>query len=397
MPTRNPTLFESERPSLQKSLALTFETLRERASAYRHWYVAFSGGKDSTATVAAVLYAIESGEVEPPESLTVGYADTRQELPPLHISATNILAAVRKKGYKTRVVVADLDNRFYVYMLGRGVSAPTNVGFRWCTDRIKINPQLDGMRALRERVGEKLLTITGMRLGESAARDERIHFACTRDGGECGQGLLQVTTPDDIADTLSPLLHWRVCHVWDWLAFYRSDHGLPTTGVAEAYGQDEEGSQVELDARTGCVGCNLVEKDVALERVLKLPKWSYLSPLRRVRPLLRELKADRWRHARAEDREAKETKHPVRMGPISLAGREYGLNAILQIQDEVNEAARRQRRPKISLVNPKEEARIRELWKLNVFPRGWTPDAEHAADVRAEVIARKPLPLFPTD
>ncbi|ASC69476.1 hypothetical protein XM38_004030 [Halomicronema hongdechloris C2206] len=41
-------------------------------------------------------------------------------------------------------------------------------------------------------------------------------MSCTRDGGECGQGWFQQTTSSAVADTLAPLLHWRVCHVWDW-------------------------------------------------------------------------------------------------------------------------------------------------------------------------------------
>ncbi len=44
------------------------------------------------------------------------------------------------------------------------------------------------METLREDYGENFLMLTGVRIGESAARDQRIALSCTKDGGECGQG-----------------------------------------------------------------------------------------------------------------------------------------------------------------------------------------------------------------
>jgi DNA sulfur modification protein DndC len=109
--------------------------------------------------------------------------------------------------------------------------------------------------------------LTGVRVGESAQRDSRIALSCGKNGAECGQGWFQETTPAAVADTLAPLLHWRVCHVWDWLTFMAPTHGLPTALVAQVYGGDEA---EELNARTGCIGCPLATKDAALDYVLSL-------------------------------------------------------------------------------------------------------------------------------
>ena len=57
--------------------------------------------------------------------------------------------------------------------------------------------------------------------------------------------------------------------------FYASDSGFSTQMVAEAYGGDEA---EEINARTGCVGCNLASKDVALDALLKLPQTESLPP-----------------------------------------------------------------------------------------------------------------------
>ena len=44
-------LWESERLTMERSIELTIESLQSYGSLYKHWAVAYSGGKDSTATV----------------------------------------------------------------------------------------------------------------------------------------------------------------------------------------------------------------------------------------------------------------------------------------------------------------------------------------------------------
>ncbi len=145
----DPTLFEGERLNPQKAMQLTRESLLAYAGLYRHWAVAFSGGKDSSATLTIVCHLILTGQVPAPESLTILYADTRMELPPLQIAAFKIMAAIRDMASRgdfpckviTNVVLPEMDDRFMVYMLGRGVPPPTNT-FRWCTPQIKVEPML---------------------------------------------------------------------------------------------------------------------------------------------------------------------------------------------------------------------------------------------------------------
>ena len=69
--SKQPTLFDSERIDLRAALELTAQSLNAYGSAYDHWAIAFSGGKDSSATVAAVVYLIETGAVKPPKTLTI--------------------------------------------------------------------------------------------------------------------------------------------------------------------------------------------------------------------------------------------------------------------------------------------------------------------------------------
>ena len=172
--------FDNFRLTLDDAVNMSLASLSEYGHRYKHWAVAYSGGKDSTATVSLVAWGIKAGVIPAPKSLTVLYADTRMELPPLQRAAMRLLNDLETDGINTCVVLPDMDKRFFVYMLGYGVPPPKN-RFRWCTAQIKINPMMSALSGVRELTREKLLVITGVRLGESAIRDQRIALSCSKD------------------------------------------------------------------------------------------------------------------------------------------------------------------------------------------------------------------------
>lgn len=364
-------LFDAQRRTLKDSIALTAQSLQVFGASHRHWAIAYSGGKDSSATVTVVVHLIESGDVPRPETLTVLYADTRQEIPPLHFSAMKMLDRLSQRGIKTQVVLPELNDRYFVYMFGRGIPPPNNRTLRWCTPQIKVKPMIKALKALRDEHGEKFLMLTGVRVGESATRDQRIALSCGRNGAECGQGWFQESTPDSVADTLAPLLHWRVCHVWDWLMFEAPAFGFPTNPVAETYGGEEA---QEMNARTGCIGCPLAEKDTALDYVISLPQWAYLAPLKHLHTLYRELRQFKFRLQKFGERnnDGLLSSNPNRKGPLTMNARRYGLSTVLSVQDKVNAVAHAQGRPEINLINAEELERINELIAANTWPQRWT-------------------------
>lgn len=361
MNTRQPSLFDNERMSFQDAIDLSVASLNEYGQRYEHWALAYSGGKDSSATAAFVAWAIKTGKVPAPKSLTVMYADTRLELEPLQITALTFMDELRKDGFDTRIVRPALDDRLFVYMFGRGVCPPKS-RFRWCTPQLKIEPMTAALNQRRLETGAKFLMLTGVRMGESAARDQRIAVSCSKDSGECGQGWFQVNPPDAVNDTLAPLLHWRLCFVWDWLSF--GEHRYwSLANIADTYGGEE--------ARTGCVGCNLTDKDTALENLIKTSKWSHLKPLMELRPLFRELQLPKHRKRKEfPDRKlnGEYGKNGQRMGPLTMAAREYGLSKVLDIQ----------RRAGVNLIDLEEEGRIRTLIAANTWPNGWTGEEINA-------------------
>lgn len=383
----------AQRLQMTESIELTIQSLQAYGESHDHWAIAWSGGKDSSSTLTLIMWLIDSGKVKAPKSLTVFYADTRQELPPLAIAAKQIMDELEERGIHVEVVTAPLDKRFMVYILGRGVPPPNNNTLRWCTRQIKIDPM---QAALEQRLAEldgNVLMITGVRQGESAIRDKRIEMSCGKDGAECGQGWYQKVLPESKGlkgrlATLAPLLHWRVCHVWEWLKHWAPlvEFGdWSTATIADAYGGDEA---EEVNARTGCTGCPLASKDTALDTILLNPSWAYLAPLKGIKQLWRELREphNRLRKAGYEYlKDGSTAANPQRMGPITFEARLVGLERILTIQKEINDAADRLGRPRVDLINAEEEARIRELIAAETWPQGWDGD-EPTADTPMDQI-----------
>lgn len=360
-----------------EAVELTLQSLRAYWYRHEHVAIAWSGGKDSTAALTVLVHLIEAGELPRPAKLHVFYADTRQELPPIQIAAELVMVLLRQRDWiEVTVVRAPLDKRFMVYILGRGVPPPNNNTLRWCTRQIKVEPMAEALGAAIADLPGTALMITGVRQGESAVRDGRIEMSCSKDGAECGQGWYQQVLPKAkgvrgrIA-TLAPILHWRVCIVWDWLKVYAPQPefgGWPVKILADAYGGDDA---EEINARTGCIGCPLAVKDTALEYLTGTAEWAHLAPLRELKPLYRWMRepAQRLRKAGAERlKDGSLAKNPQRMGPLTLDARSEALERILDIQ----------RRARVDLINAEEEARIRELIAARTFPEKWTGEEPSA-------------------
>lgn len=363
---------------------LTAESLSLYGAMHEHWAIAWSGGKDSTATATLALYLVASGKVPRPKTLTILQADTRQEIPPLWRVAQSMAEEFRERGVTVRTVVAPLDRRFMVNIFGRGVPPPNNATNRWCTRQIKVDPMRAELERLRADHGKKFLVLTGLRLGESAARDARIVLACSKDDGECGQGWYQKTLPEALCDTLSPVLHWRVCHVWEWLKHWAPEPEFgdwDTRDLAEVYGGDEA---EETSARFGCTGCALTQEDKALKRATLMYGWGHLAPLLGLQPLYEELRSPRFRLRLPGGKVNKDgslASGQNRLGPLTAEARLYGLERVLAMQSQVNKEAARRLRSGIDLINAEEEARIRQLISEGAYPEGWTGNEPLGTDL----------------
>lgn len=183
----------------------------------------YSGGKDSTATTVLTLeWWKRKGK---PVEIHVVYADTGLEIPTLHAQALAFLEAVKRlhPGVHVHTARPRPEESFWVQIIGKGYPPPHN-RFRWCTRRLKIAP----MDRLVQSLPGKKAILTGVRFGESDARDQRLILSCSR-GGECGQGVLFQEAKRLNALYVAPIAFWRECFVWDYLNFVPLP-GLPHGG-----------------------------------------------------------------------------------------------------------------------------------------------------------------------
>ncbi len=112
----------------------------------RPWIIGFSGGKDSTTILALIYTALQNlppGKAQKP--IYVVSSDTLVETPVVVDLMNQVIKIINTQGEKeglpisAHVVHPQNDQTFWTNLLGRGYPAPTQ-SFRWCTERMKINP-----------------------------------------------------------------------------------------------------------------------------------------------------------------------------------------------------------------------------------------------------------------
>lgn len=84
-----------------------------------------------------------------------------------------------------------------------------------------------------------------------------------------------------------------------------------------------------------------------------------------MKPLFRELKKPQWRKRKINPERRQDgewARNVQRMGPLTMEGRAYGLERVLDIQARAG----------VDMINGEEESRIREMWSLDLWPRKWS-------------------------
>ena len=98
----------------------------------------------------------------------------------------------------------------WILLLGKGYPAPTNT-FRWCTERLKINPATHFLEVLANK-HQSIIMLLGVRTDESIARQISITNRQLNQRG--------LSPHDSIpnAFVLSPIKHWLNKEVWTYLS-----------------------------------------------------------------------------------------------------------------------------------------------------------------------------------
>jgi len=145
----------------------------------RPWLVGYSGGKDSTMVASLIFAAVLS---IPPDQrkkeIAILCTDTRVEIPAIVETIEATLARMRKFSEQNGLnIEANLlkpppEQSFWVNIIGRGYPPPNRI-FRWCTQRLKIDPVTTFVNQRMGHWGEAILHL-GARRNESSTRAEAV-------------------------------------------------------------------------------------------------------------------------------------------------------------------------------------------------------------------------------
>ncbi len=343
-------LFCSPSPYLQIR-----ESLRQLyLSDARPWLVGFSGGKDSTMLASLVFDTVLS---TPPEErrkeIAVVCTDTRVEIPAIVEMIETTLARMRKfsdnQGLKIEVHLLrpPAEESFWVNIIGRGYPPP-NRTFRWCTQRMKIDPVNRFVEQRMGRWGEAILHL-GARRSESASRAQTLAERPTRNGLTRHPDLPRVWVSN-------PIQFLTTEEVWAYLLQRPNPWGGDNRALFKLYSQAGGGEcPIQIDTSTpacgnsrfGCWTCTVVDRDKASEGLLESgdERMEHLLDFRQT--LIDFRNPDNgWR----DKRRMNGNNGP---GPLTIEGRRELLKRLLALQEET----------KLTLITPEELLLIQQMWK----------------------------------
>ncbi len=242
----------------------------------RPWVVGYSGGKDSTMIVSLVFEALAllSPEVRTKE-IAVVCTDTRVEIPAVvqrvlaELDAMSQASTKQGLGITAHLLKPPAEQSFWVNMIGRGYPPP-NRTFRWCTQRMKIDPVSDFIRSRIGHWGEAIILL-GARKGESGSRAQTLGVRIKKEHG--------LRRHDDLPRCWisTPIEELSTYDVWEYLMERPNPWGGDNQGLFQLY-KDASGGECPLvmdqttpscgNSRFGCWTCTVVDRDKASEGLL---------------------------------------------------------------------------------------------------------------------------------
>ncbi|GEM_PF-5847548 len=183
----------------------------------RSMCVSYSGGKDSTAVlyiVCEILHDLQKENRSLDKKIYIINSNTLAELPPLLKHLENSLDMIRSYALKNNLpimveeVFPETKDTLNVQLLGVGMPPPSNT-FRWCTDKLKVNPIDKKIRVLFPD-GE-FISVIGTRKDESFSRSARIEKLSIKGTN------LKINDRYPNASNLMPIEDWTTKDVWEYL------------------------------------------------------------------------------------------------------------------------------------------------------------------------------------
>ena len=345
------------------------------------WVVGYSGGKDSTAALQLVWNAIAA---VPPEKRTkkihVITTDTLVENPIVSAWVRQSLERMKAAAQEQDMPVEPhllhpaVKDTYWVCLIGKGYPSPRNQ-FRWCTDRLKIQPANHFIREMVRANGETIL-ILGTRKAESAMR------AATMQKYQVGRVRNRLSPNASLPNSLiyTPLEDWRNDEVWIYLNQWPNPWGNSNKDLFTMYRGATADNECPLvvdtstpscgDSRFGCWVCTMVNKDKSMEAMIQNDEdKEWMQPLLDIR---NELDAEDDRDKRDFRRiygkvelfernvEGEISVEPI-PGPYTKEWRETWLKKVIAAQTQIRRTGPEEMRD-ITLITLEELSEIRRIW-----------------------------------
>ncbi|MGB3402667.1 MAG: DNA phosphorothioation system sulfurtransferase DndC [Microcoleaceae cyanobacterium] len=343
--------------------------------------IGWSGGKDSTAVLQLIWNAVSQLPKEKRKrTIHVISNDTLVENPIIStwvrrsLEQMKVAAIEQEIPLETHLTYPDVKQTFWSCLIGKGYPAPRKK-FRWCTDRLKINPTDSFIREVIKSHGQVILTL-GTRKAESsrrAASMAKYRQWRVRD---------RLNTNPNCPNCLvySPIEDWRTDEVWLYLMQWENPWGQSNKDLFVMYRGATADNECPLvidtstpscgDSRFGCWVCTLVNKDKSMEAmIINDEDKEWMQPLLDIRNELDQLD-DRDRRdfrrifgkvqlfERNVDGEISVEPIP---GPYTKKWREHWLRRVLEAQTQIRQTAPEEFK-EITLIQPEELSEIRRIW-----------------------------------
>ncbi|RMG70435.1 MAG: DNA phosphorothioation system sulfurtransferase DndC [Chloroflexi bacterium] len=371
LPSENLSVFE------HRELVEIYDEIRQVYQSTRlPWVIGYSGGKDSTATLQIVWNALSD---LPAEELTMPIyviaSDTLVETPMIvdHIDISlrkiNEAAQRQRLPISAHKVVPKTTETFWVNLIGRGYPAPTQ-RFRWCTERMKINPANSFILEKAAEFGEVVMVL-GARKTESASRGQVMANHRKVAGS-------QLRRHHSLARAMvyTPIEDFTTDDVWTYLLEVPSPWGHNNRDLAALY-RSAQSDECPLvidkttpscgNSRFGCWTCTVVTKDKSMESMIDNGQ-EWMIPMLEFRNWLSETQDPEKKH---EYRDFKRRNGRITVvddkvipGPYRKNIRKQMLKRLLETQQLVREYGPD---PGIELITEDELHEIRRIWRVE-FP-----------------------------
>jgi len=347
------------------------------------WVIGYSGGKDSTATLQLVWYALRElpDDKRRHKEVHVISTDTQVEQPVIAHWVSQSLKLMEAAAERDNLpfvphrLFPKRGNTYWVNLIGRGYPAPRRL-FRWCTSRLKIEPSNRFILDVVKTYGETILVL-GTRKSESAQRAanmERYEKQRIRKWLSPNASLVN-------SYVFTPIEDWTTDDVWVYLMQYDNPWGCTNKDLLSMYRGASEDNECPLvvdtstpscgNTRFGCWVCTLVARDKSMEAMIQNDlEHSWMKYLLEFRDFIANTNDDGWIDDR-ERRDYRRANGTIKLkngraipGPYLKAFREELLTRLLKIQQLVKDIAPRELGT-IELITFEELREIREIWVLD--------------------------------